>query len=343
MSGHRALGAGAKHIPGALRRAAFRAPTRKRKQRVNALGLAQQPGSGPQPAALVAQVLARVNSEETRRAYGQALAGFLRAQAAAGAPAITPELVLGYRHGLLEAGRSASTVNVHLAAIKALVRRAAEAALISPALLAAFEQIPSVPVRGRRQGNWLTREQAQELLALPDRATLKGKRDYAILAVLLGCALRRAELVAEVRIDRLQKRENRWVLVDILGKGRRVRTVAVPAWVQAALASWIEAAAIREGAVFRAVRKNGTAWGKGLTPGAALQVVRGYAERIGIGRLAPHDLRRTCAKLCRKRGGDLEQIKFLLGHESIQTTERYLGSEQELATAVNDNTGLERS
>jgi len=53
-----------------------------------------------------------------------------------------------------------------------------------------------------------------------------------------------------------------------------------------------------------------------------------------------HDLRRTCAKLCRKNGGDLEQIKFLLGHSSIQTTERYLGSEQEIVIAVNDNLGL---
>jgi integrase len=59
------------------------------------------------------------------------------------------------------------------------------------------------------------------------------------------------------------------------------------------------------------------------------------AEQSGV-----HDLRRTCAKLCRKNGGDLEQIKFLLGHASIQTTERYLGSEQEIAVAVNDNLGL---
>jgi hypothetical protein len=53
----------------------------------------------------------------------------------------------------------------------------------------------------------------------------------------------------------------------------------------------------------------------------------------------PH-LPRTCAKLCRKNGGKIEQIKFLLGHSSIQTTERYLGSEQEIEVAVNDNLGL---
>ena len=55
--------------------------------------------------------------------------------------------------------------------------------------------------------------------------------------------------------------------------------------------------------------------------------MREYAAQIGIGELAPHDLRRTAAKLCRSKGGELEQIQFLLGHESILTTERYLGSE----------------
>ena len=72
----------------------------------------------------------------------------------------------------------------------------------------------------------------------------------------------------------------------------------------------------------------------------ASQHSRRSYEHAGINNLAPHDLRRTCAKLCGKSGGDLEQIKFLLGHSSIQTTERYLGSEQEIAVAVNDTLGL---
>jgi len=67
---------------------------------------------------------------------------------------------------------------------------------------------------------------------------------------------------------------------------------------------------------------------------------RGFRERDRHRALWAHDLRRTCAKLCRKIGGDLEQIKFLLGHSSIQTTERYLGSEQEIVISVNDNLGL---
>jgi integrase len=72
-----------------------------------------------------------------------------------------------------------------------------------------------------------------------------------------------------------------------------------------------------------------------------LAVVVHYAQATSLGKLAPHDLRRTCAKLCRKAGGELEQIQLLLGHASIQTTERYLGTEQNLTVAVNDVLGLE--
>jgi integrase len=61
----------------------------------------------------------------------------------------------------------------------------------------------------------------------------------------------------------------------------------------------------------------------------------------GIANLTPHDLRRTCARLCHLAGGELEQIQFLLGHASIHTTERYLGCKQKLRHAVNDKLGLE--
>lgn len=75
-------------------------------------------------------------------------------------------------------------------------------------------------------------------------------------------------------------------------------------------------------------------------PRAVWSVVEQSARQIEIERFGAHDLRRTCAKVCRKNGGDLEQINFLLGHSSIQTTERYFGSEQEIAIAVNDSLGL---
>jgi integrase/recombinase XerD len=66
------------------------------------------------------------------------------------------------------------------------------------------------------------------------------------------------------------------------------------------------------------------------------QMLRQYAAETGFPGIAPHDLRRTCAKLCRSAGGELEQIQLLLGHASIQTTERYLGTRQDLVHAPND-------
>ncbi len=159
-----------------------------------------------------------------------------------------------------------------------------------------------------------------------------------ILALLTGCALRRTEL-AELDVATIQLRENRWVLADFEGKGRRIRTVAVPLWVKRGINAWMIAAKIEEGRLLRSIRKGGKV-GESLSDWAVWSVVEQSARQIGIEHFGAHDLRRTCAKLCRKSGGDLEQIKFLLGHSSIQTTERYLGSEQEIAVAVNDSLGL---
>ena len=78
-----------------------------------------------------------------------------------------------------------------------------------------------------------------------------------------------------------------------------------------------------------------------MTVKAVWHIVEESARRIGVAKLAPHDLRRTCARLCHASGGELEQIQFLLGHVSVQTTERYLGCKQRIRSAVNDRTGIE--
>ena len=122
--------------------------------------------------------------------------------------------------------------------------------------------------------------------------------------------------------DHLQQREGHWAIVDLSGTGGHVRTVPVPDWVYRELRTWIEAAGITTGKVFRRVSSAGKAWGAGVTEKLAWHIVKEFATKIGVKNLAPHDLRRTCARLCRAAGGELEQIQFLLGNVSVQTTER---------------------
>jgi integrase len=131
------------------------------------------------------------------------------------------------------------------------------------------------------------------------------------------------------------------VIADLVGKGKHIRTVPVPLWAKRSVDEWTAAAAINEGAIFRRISRLDKIWGDGITPKAIWHVVKAAAKRADIKKLAPHDLRRTCARLCHLAGGELEQIQFLLGHASVQTTERYLGCKHRLNQAVNDKLGLE--
>jgi len=168
---------------------------------------------------------------------------------------------------------------------------------------------------------------------------VKGVRDRAILAVLLGCGLRRSE-VAALTLEHIQQRDGRWCVVNLLGKHGRVRTVPMPTWVKVAIDVWMSRPPIAHGFVFRPVSRGGQCCGDQLSDKVIWQMLRGYARKAGIPGIAPHDMRRTCAKLCRASGGELEQIQMLLGHASVQTTERYLGTKQDLVHAPNDGIKL---
>jgi len=185
--------------------------------------------------------------------------------------------------------------------------------------------VRGVASKGVRLGNWLSVKQAQTLLNTPDVTTTKGLRDRAILAVLLGCGLRRSE-VATLTMGHIQQRDGRWCIVDLLGKHGRVRTIPMPTWVKVAIDAWTAAAGVCEGPVFRSMNRGDQAQAAALSEKVVWQLLQGYATAAGVPGIAPHDLRRTCAKLCRAAGGELEQIQLLLGHASVQTTERYLGT-----------------
>jgi site-specific recombinase XerD len=129
------------------------------------------------------------------------------------------------------------------------------------------------------------------LLQQPSSEALRDKRDRAILATLIGCGLRRAELVA-LKVEDFQIREEHWVIADLIGKGKHIRMVPVPAWVKRTVDEWTQAAEIRTGTIFRRVNRVGKLWGTAITPKAIWHVVKGAANRAGIQNLAPHDLRR---------------------------------------------------
>jgi len=249
--------------------------------------------------------------------------------------ALNRGIVLRYRLQLEAKKLAASTINVRLAAVRRLAYEAADTGLLSPELVAGIRRVKGVPQLGRRVGNWLSAAEGEQLLSGFCAQTLRDKRDLAIISLLLGCGLRRSEVVA-LKVSDIQRREDHWAIIDLVGKAGHVRTVPVPEWVKASIDAWTQSAPVVSGKLFRSIRKNGTVWGDGMTQNVIWYVVKDCATRVGIKVLAPHDLRRTCARLCHAAGGELQQIQFLLGHASVQTTERYVGCKQELRSAVND-------
>ena len=281
-----------------------------------------------------------LTSVSGQRTYDHAIREFVEWYCSEPRLAFNRTVVLRYRIHLEQRRYAPATINLRLAAVRRIAYEAADAGLLSPELAAGIRRVKGVRRIGVRLGNWLTPEQGRRLLAHADVATPRARRDRAMLAMLIGCGLRRSELLA-VTLESIQQREDRWVIADLVGKGRHVRTVPIPTWVKAAVDEWTVAAGISNGVVFRAINRVGRIWGNGMSPKVLWDVVRTAAARANIDKLAPHDLRRTCARLCHLAGGELDQIQFLLGHLSIQTTERYLGCKQRLRCAVNDRLGIE--
>jgi site-specific recombinase XerD len=285
-------------------------------------------------------VLNSLTSSDAQRGYRHAIDEFVDWYCSEPRLALNRIVVLRYRSHLESRQLAPGTINLRLGAVRRLACEAADCGLLSADLAAGIRRVKGVKKLGVRLGNWLTAEQGQALWQTPDRQRLKGKRDRALLALLLACGLRRHEAVA-LTVGHLQQREEHWAIVDLVGKGGHVRTVPVPDWVRNEMDEWLAAAAIDRGRLFRRVSKTGKTWGEGMTEKAVWHIVKEAANRVGIAKLAPHDLRRTCARLCHASGGELEQIQFLLGHVSVQTTERYLGCKQRIRSAVNDRIGLE--
>lgn len=287
-----------------------------------------------------AAVLNSLTCPDAQRGYQHAIDEFIDWYCSEPRLAFNKTVALRYRFHLEFRKLAPGTINLRLGAVRRLAYEAADCGLLSPDLAAGIRRVKGVKKLGVRLGNWLTSEQSQALWQAPNVERSKGKRDRALLAVLLGCGLRRHEVVA-LTFDHLQQREEHWAIVDLIGKAGHIRTIPLPGWVRQVLDDWFAGAGISSGKLFRCVSRAGRAWGEGMTEKVVWHVVKEFAAQVGIVNLAPHDLRRTCARLCHMAGGELEQIQFLLGHVSVQTTERYLGCKQRIRSAVNDYIGIE--
>ena len=158
---------------------------------------------------LKALVLDSVSSPITKRVYNMALNEFLAWFQQAPRPGFTKATVSAWRVTLEERGLGSSSIIIRMSAIRKLAVEATDNGLLAPELAAGIQRVKSAKSIGVRAGNWLSLKQAQALLNAPDITTTKGLRDRAIIAVLLGCALRRSE-VAALTMGHIQQRDGRW-------------------------------------------------------------------------------------------------------------------------------------
>jgi integrase len=279
---------------------------------------------------LIDMVLKSYRSASTRKVYAAHLQTFITS-----GHQLTRDAVMDYvAHIRDNQGKSPSTVNHAISALKALAAEAEVQGLLSRLELQGIQSVKSTRAKGQRSGNWLTLAGAQRLKGLPERHRLIGKRDAVIIGLLLGCGLRVDE-VQRLTWRHYQEREGRMCLVDIVGKGGRIRTVPIPDWTRQDLNVWCDVIKSKgwygpDEPVLKRARRRITGQTNieraAPTCNGIWRIVQTYADKMGIPGLAPHDLRRTVARLMRKAGCEWEQIMFVLGHANIQTTMIYVGS-----------------
>ncbi len=309
--------------------------------------------------AIIDLVTQSVDSPHSKRAYSRALVDFLDWYEANGRPGFSKATVNAYKEQMLAQGKSRSSINQALSAIRKLASEAADNGLVPPTLAYGMERVRGVKQEGVRAGNWLSNEKAERLINTPIRRwhndeipARKAIRDQAILATLIGTGLRRAEIAA-LTWEMVQMRDGRWAIIDLIGKRGRIRSIGIPPWVKESLDQWGNASGTENGRLFRALNKDGNLTGQvktktgvytdgNLTPQAIYNIVdqhakaAGFITHDGASTIAAHDLRRTAAALALKGGADLRQIQQMLGHASITTTERYLEPLRSLEISATD-------
>ena len=297
---------------------------------------------------LIALIANSVPSPHSKRAYSCAIARFLTWAQEDPRRQFTRATVHEYRSKLETEEKRTQTITSAMVAIRALAREARDAGILDPWVAQGIVEVKSPQNLGKRKGNWLTMKQARELLAIPNQNTVRGARDFVVLGLMIGTGMRLEE-ISRLNIEDLRKREGRMCIVDMVGKGRRVRTIPVARWLEDGILRWLVAAKLeRTGPLIRRLYVNrdineDRSWfvmpwqdPDNVPPKCLYDIVRKAANKAGFHDISPHDLRRTFARLCMKRDGRLEQIQAVLGHSSIRTTSLYIGIDLDLDKPITD-------
>lgn len=306
-------------------------------------------------------------AKNTKRSYDRALNDFTVWYQQSGQTTLNKAAVVAHVDSLLSKSVPASSINQRLTAIKKLAQESADNGLIDEKIFTAIKRVKGIKQTGSKLGTWLDKEQSSALINAPRTVASEkesaGKfvneckylRDRAILAVMVGCGLRREE-VCRLTLEHFQKVSTKsgrkvWVIKDLSGKHGKTRTISVNSWVKSAINEWAKCAGVEDGDIFRRVSKGGKIADKAMTPQAIWNLVDAYSvyvpqydddgnQELGMD-IAPHDLRRTFARLAYSGGATIEQIQQELGHDSRLTTERYLGLQMDLDNSASEAIQIE--
>jgi len=227
--------------------------------------------------------------------------------------------------GLLEmlqvSGRAPATINTYLSALKGTAR---EAWMMKQMDTESYQQILSVrAVRGSRltRGRALAPQEIHALFRSCEQDTgCKGPRDAAMLAVMLGCGLRRSEVVDLDYASILHQEQ----ALLVRGKGNKERLAFMPENVWIRIHSWTDTIrGEQEGPLFTRIRAGDDVTSKRMTPQAVYHILGQRRTESGIDGCAPHDLRRTFASMMLDNGEDLITVRDAMGHASVTTTQKY--------------------
>jgi site-specific recombinase XerD len=269
-------------------------------------------------------------SEETRRAYRRVVREFFRFTGAFHPAEVTPQDVQRWRDQLIAQKKSSSTVSLKLSIVRSLFDYLQVGGFVSrnPAL---SKLVPPPAVPEDLSGRALTAKEVRYLLSGPNRETAGGARDYALLLLMLRTSIRVSEACG-LRLSQVKWSHGRWV-IKFKVKGGRERTQPIPAEVKKAIDEYLRLDRKRrdlqhsggeEQFIFQPHTNYRTLeFNKPISSTMAWHIVRKWGRFTGVGKLSPHDLRRSAITRALDQGLSYRQVQMMSGHKDPKTVMRY--------------------